>query len=194
MQAHLNIKPQQEEQYTVNPKKFMMWVFIVAICMLFAGLTSAYIVKKADQKNWIDFRLPAMFMYTTLIVLASSATLWWAARSAQKDEIGKVKIGVIATLLLGILFCVAQLEGASDMIGRKIVFSGDSVAFSFVYVLAGLHFLHIIGGVILMAALTVKAFRYKIHKKSMLGIQLASTYWHFLTILWVYLYVFLVNA
>ncbi|MSQ79074.1 MAG: heme-copper oxidase subunit III [Flavobacteriaceae bacterium] len=190
----MNIKSQQEEQYTVNPKKFMMWVFIVAICMLFAGLTSAYIVKKADQKNWIDFRLPAMFMYTTLIVLASSATLWWAARSAQKDEIGKVKIGIVATLVLGILFCLGQWDGWSDMVSRKIVFSGDSVSFSFVYILSGLHLVHIVGGVILMAALTVKAFRYKIHKKSMLGIQLASTYWHFLTILWVYLYVFLVNA
>lgn len=194
MQAHLNIKPQQQEQYTVHPKKFMMWVFIVAVCMLFAGLTSAYIVKKADHKAWIDFRLPAMFMYTTLVAIASSITLWWAARSAKQDEITRVKTGITATLVLGILFCLGQWQGWADLISRHIHFSGDSVSYSFVYVLSGFHLAHIAGGIVYLAVMCVKAFRYKIHKKNMLGIQLASTYWHFLTALWVYLYVFMVYA
>jgi cytochrome c oxidase subunit 3 len=194
MKAQLIHNPNNDTQYAVHPKKFMMWVFIAAIVMMFAGLTSAYIVQKGNPKGWVNFELPSSFLYTTIIILLSSVTLWWATNSAKKDEITNVKTGLLLTLFLGILFCIGQWMGWQDMISRRLFLTGGPVSSSFIYVIPGLHLLHIIGGLLYIAWVSVKAFNYKVHKTDMLSISLLSTYWHFVGFLWVYLYIFFVIA
>lgn len=185
---------QQESQEVVNPKKFVLWTFLVAVVMLFAGLTSAFIVKKADGKGWVQFQLPDMFLYSTIVIILSSLTLYWAYRSARKDELTGVKGGIMATLILGLAFCLMQYAGYQDMMSRGLYFSGGSVSSSFVYVISVAHLLHIVGGLLYLSYGLVRAWQFQIHKKSMNLMGMLGTYWHFVGFLWVYLYLFLSNA
>jgi cytochrome c oxidase subunit 3 len=184
-------------QGRVNPKLFIVWLLILASFMLFAGLTSGFIVRKAEG-NWFDFRLPVWFLISTITIVASSATMIWAMRSARRDEIKQVQYGLGLTLLLGLLFGVFQFLGWQDMVREGLFFSdpkdGTKVSASFVYAMSGLHLIHIVGGLLFLVVVLYKAFNSQVHKKKLLSIKMCNTYWHFLGILWVYLYLFLYFA
>lgn len=181
----------------VNPKLFIVWLLILASFMLFAGLTSGFIVRKAEG-NWFDFRLPIWFLISTITIVVSSVSMWWAMRSARQDEIRYVQLGIGVTLILGVLFGVFQFLGWQDMVREGLFFSdpkdGTKVSASFVYAMSGLHLLHIVGGLIFLIVVFVKALQSNVHKKSLLTIKMCNTYWHFLGLLWVYLYLFLYFA
>ncbi len=191
MNKTLQPAPTSREQYMIHPHKLMLWIAIVAMAMMFAGLTSAYIVKKGDPKGWIDFQMPSMFLVTTFIVIASSITLIMASQAAKKDELAQSKIYTMLTLVLGFAFCIGQFMAWQQMVDHKIFFSGDSASFSFVYVLSGLHLAHIVGGLIALIVLFYKTNKFQVHKKNMITMNLVSTYWHFVGLLWIYLFIFL---
>lgn len=182
-----------QENNTVHPKKFLVWLLIIAIVMLFAGLTSAYLVRMGEG-NWYTFELPKQFLFSTITVLMSSVTMWWAYRSAKNDEIAQLKTALILTLVLGIGFCYLQLAGWKAMNALSLFFAddahGNKISASFIYALSGLHLAHILGGIIFLIILVFKAFMAKVHKKNLLSINMCNTYWHFVGILWVYLYLF----
>ncbi len=189
----------QEINYSgkVHPKKFSLWLLLISILMLFTGLTSAYIVRKGDG-NWFNFELPSVFLYSTIIILLSSLTMIYAFRSAKKDELSGVKIGLFLTLVLGIAFAVSQYFGWLALKGEGLYFVnpkyGDKVSASFLIALAGIHLVHILGGIIFLIVVFAKSLRSKIHKKNTLQIDMCNTYWHFIGLLWVYLYLFLYFA
>lgn len=175
---------------SMHPKKFAVWLFIIAIAMMFAGMTSAYIVKKSEG-DWLSFDLPNMFLYSTIIVLASSVVLQWSYFAAKKDYLTQVKIGVGLTTFLGIVFLIAQYLGWKDLVANDIYFVGNAAG-SFVYVFSGLHGFHIVSGLIFLLIVLSSAFKYKVHSKDMVLIEMCTTYWHFLGGLWLYLYLFLI--
>ena len=189
----------EELEYTgrVHPKKFSLWLLLLGILMLFSGLTSAYIVRKGDG-NWFNFEMPSIFLVSTIVVLLSSLTMLYAYRSAKQDEIKKVQIGLALTILLGIAFIVSQYMGWQEMQGEGLYFVnpkyGDKVSASFLLAIAGIHLLHIVAGLIYLAVMLVKAFKLQVHKKNTLQISMCNTYWHFVGLLWVYLYLFLYFA
>lgn len=174
-----------------DPKKFNLLLGIIGIVMLFAGLTSAYIVKRAEG-NWEAFALPSQFIFSTIIVVLSSFSMQWAWYSAKNDEVGQIRGALITTIILGLGFCGSQLMGWNQLVETKHHFLfTDNVASSFLYVITGLHALHVAGGIIALLITLVMAFRLKIHKKNMRTITLCTTYWHFMGALWIYLYLFL---
>jgi cytochrome c oxidase subunit 3 len=177
----------------VNPKKFALWLLIIAMVMLFAGLTSAYIVRMGEG-NWYKFDLPIQFLYSTFIIIASSFTMWWAYKSAKNDEISQVKMGLIVTFILALGFCYLQFLGWKAMTQMDLFFAddvhGDRVSASFIYALTGLHLVHTLGGVLFIFIQIIRAFTYNIHRKKLLSTNMCNTYWHFVGILWVYLYLF----
>jgi cytochrome c oxidase subunit 3 len=185
---------QKQNTNRVEPRKFTLWLLIIGMCMLFAAFTSAYIVRQAEG-NWFEFKLPNVFLYSTIIVVLSSFSMFMAYNAAKKDELSQVKLGLILTVSLGILFCYLQYMGWQDIVQRNLYFSnaddGTKVSASFVYVISGLHLLHIIGGIIFLFAVIGKSFALQVHKKNLLLINMCNTYWHFVGILWVYLYLFL---
>lgn len=193
MNLTLNNPNSSAEPTSVHPKKFLVWLLIIAITMLFAGLTSAYIVRMGEG-NWLHIELPRAFLYSTLTVIASSFTMIWAYRSAKTDEILQLKTALMLTFLLGVGFCYLQLAGWKAMNARSLFFAddlhGDKISASFIYALSGLHLAHIIGGLIFLFILVIKAFMARVHKKNLLSINMCNTYWHFVGILWVYLYLF----
>jgi cytochrome c oxidase subunit 3 len=174
-----------------DPKNFNLMLGIIAIVMLFAGLTSAYIVKRAEG-NWQVFALPVQFIISTAIVILSSATMQWAWFATKNDELGRIKTALLTTIILGIGFCISQVIGWKQLVimNHHFLFT-DDVASSFLYVITGLHALHIAGGIIALIITLALSFRLKVHKKNMRTITLCTTYWHFMGALWIYLYLFL---
>jgi cytochrome c oxidase subunit 3 len=182
-------RKKEREEYAMEPKKFLLWVFLVTVTMLFAGLTSAIIVRKGDG-NWQDYNIPSMFTYSTAIIILSSMTMFWAYFAARKNEILQNRIALWLTMALGILFVCTQLLGYKALIQQGTYLSGNPSG-SFFYVISGLHLLHIAGGIFFLLATLISAYQYKVHSKNMLRINLCSTYWHFIGGLWVYLFVIL---
>ena len=181
-----------KEILAMNAQKFALWLFIVTIIMLFAALTSAYIVRKAEG-NWILIDLPFLFWINSAVLLASSITMHGALLAAKKDQVRKLKTAITITAILGFGFLIGQYIAWNDLMANGIFFNGDNsnVAFSFLYVLTGAHAIHLVSGVVFLVIALVSAFRLKIHSKRMVRIEMCATYWHFLDILWLYLFGFL---
>jgi cytochrome c oxidase subunit III len=136
------------------------------------------------------FDLPDSFWITSAIILASSVTMHWAYLSAKKDNLEATKLAISLTSVLGLAFLIGQYMAWGDLVERNVYFVGNPSG-SFVYVLSGLHGLHIIGGVVFLFIVLVATFRFKVHSRSLDQIEMCATYWHFLDGLWLYLFVFL---
>ncbi|WP_080238108.1 cytochrome c oxidase subunit 3 [Spirosoma rigui] len=179
-----------EETLSMNPKKFILWLFIVSIIMLFAAMTSAYLVRRAEG-NWLDYTVPAVFAYSSIVLVASSLTMHWAYIAAKKDNFRSLKIAITITFALGMAFLYMQFQGWVQLVDQNVFFVGNPAG-SFMYIFTGLHAFHLISGLIVLVFALVAAFRMKVHAKNMNQIEIAASYWHFLDILWLYLYFFLV--
>ena len=173
----------------MNPSKFIVWLFIVSIVMLFAALTSAFIVKQSDG-NWLNYNLPGIFWITSIIIVASSVTMQLALKSAKEDRFNGLKIYLILTTLLGFAFLFGQYQSWEQLVDMDVYFVGNPAG-SFLYVLTGLHAVHIISGLIFLIIVLRTSFKLKIHSKSLIRIEMCTTYWHFLGGLWLYLFLFL---
>ena len=173
----------------MNPSKFIVWLFIVSITMLFAALTSAYIVKQSGGE-WLNFDLPGMFWITSLIIIVSSITMQLALRSARTDRFKRLKTYLIVTTILGVIFLIGQYQSWKQLVAMDVYFVGNPAG-SFLYVLTGLHAVHIVSGLIFLLLVIVSSFKLKIHSRNLIRIEMCTTYWHFLGGLWLYLFLFL---
>jgi len=178
-----------EQQQKIHPHKFTLWVAIGAILMMFAGLTSAYIVKR-NQANWVSFELPVAFWYSTIAIVLSSITLFFAARSFKQRRIPNYRRLMFATIALGILFIVLQLVGFYQLGLRGITLTGN-VSGSFLCVIVGIHAVHVLGGLIALLVLFIQAYRSNIKSYNSTPVEVIGTYWHFVDVLWIYLLIFL---
>ncbi len=178
-----------EQKKRIHPHKFTLWVGIGSILMMFAGLTSAYIVKR-NQAGWQTFDVPVQFWYSTVVIIASSATMYMALQSFRHREMAKYRSLVTVTLLLGVLFVVLQGLGFQHLwdLGKTLQ---KNVSYSFLYVIVGLHAVHVLGGLIALLFTFAKAFSKKTRSYDTVPVELVSTYWHFVDILWIYLLIFL---
>ena len=173
-------------------RKMMLLFSLLSITMTFAGLTSAYIVSKA-RPDWLkDFELPDYFIISTLIILASSISMWLARKNVKKKLVSKTSFWIAITFLLSIFFFLSQFLGFQELINKGYYFTGaqSTVTTSFLYVLALLHLLHVFAGVIVLIVVFVNNKNKKYNDET-LGFELAETFWHFLGFLWLYLFVFL---
>jgi len=173
----------------MHPKKFALWLFMVTVVMIFAALTSAYIVRQAEG-NWLEYDLPQVFWFTSGIVVLSSLFLHWAYISAKKDNLSQLRIGMSMAVLLGIVFLVGQWYSWVALVDRQVFFVGNPSG-SFLYVFTVLHAVHLISGVIFLIIVLISSFRYKVHSQAMNTLEMATSYWHFLGGLWIYLFMFL---
>lgn len=189
MEHKLNYSEEVEQPVSMHPKKFALWLFIVSVVMIFAGLTSAFIVRQAEG-NWLDFELPRIFWVNSAVIILSSLTMHWAYLAAKKDQLDQLKLALGITTALGFAFLVGQWYSWVALVEMDVYFVGNPAG-SFLYVLTGLHAIHLISGVIFMIIVLISSFRYKIHSKRMTSLEMCATYWHFLGALWLYLFMFL---
>ena len=186
----LNINSQEEKQVKEKAQKFLLWLAIGSIVMLFAAFTSAYIVRKGDG-NWNELNLPSTFYYSTFFILISSITMNWALSSAKKNDQKNLANALVLTFVFGLAFVFFQFSSWSHLISNNIYFSGGNASGSYLYVLSGLHLVHLFGGMIGLSVVLIKAFLKKYSSENYHGIQLCAIYWHFLDFLWIYLFLFL---
>ncbi|HEY9045449.1 MAG TPA: cytochrome c oxidase subunit 3 [Ohtaekwangia sp.] len=190
MALDIKIVEEARKPLAMNPKKFGLWLFMATVIMLFGAWTSAYIVKRGDM-GWSEIVVPNLFWVNTGIILVSSATMIWAVRAARKDNQERLKVALSITTILGIAFVIGQFMAYGQMVEMKEHFTGGPVSHSFVYVLSGAHAVHLVSGVVFLIIVLVSAFRLKVGSKNMTQIEMCATYWHFLDLLWLYLFVFL---
>lgn len=174
--------------------KPLLYIGIVSIVMLFAGLTSAYVVR-ADNGNWLVFQLPPISIISTAIIVTSSITMFMAQKAIKKDNYSMTNLALFLTLGLGIAFFFTQVEGWKQLTAQGIYFVGkySNASGSFLYLIALVHLLHMVGGLVALMVSLTKALLKKYSSSDYLGIELTAIYWHFLDLLWVYLFLFLYN-
>jgi len=174
----------------VHPLKFALWIGIGSIVMMFISLTSAYIVRQAAG-NWLEFKLPSVFMLSTCAILLSSITLQMASSAFRKGNESTYKLMLLSTLALGMIFILFQYQGWLQMRASGIELSGNPSG-SFVYVLSGLHAAHVIGGIGILFLACYHAFvlPFVQSERRLLRLDLTSQYWHFVDVLWVFLFIF----
>ena len=177
-----------EQRKKIHPHKFTLWIGLGSIVMMFAAFTSAYIVKR-EQPGWTTFDIPRTFWYSTAVILISSVTVQLAVKSFKEREMQRYRRFITATALLGILFIVLQLVSFDHIWKTGITFRGSGAG-QFLYIIAGLHAVHVLGGVIALIVLFFKAFNQKIRSYNIVPVEVASTYWHFVDLLWIYLFIF----
>lgn len=189
-------RPTQKQLDEIKDKernsKFLLWLGIASMAMIFAALTSAFIVREG-QKKWFEFELPSVFWYSTAILLISSITVNFAQSSAKKGDFKRAGLFLGGTLFLGLVFSVTQLVGWRLLADQGIRFvDPNNLSGSFFIVITGTHLAHLAAGLIALLVALVKSLagRYSVH--NYLGIKLAAIFWHFLDALWLYLFVFLV--
>jgi cytochrome c oxidase subunit 3 len=172
--------------------KLLLWLGIGGIIMLFAALTSAYVVMEG-RTSWMRFDLPVTFGISTFVILLSSVSMNMALSATKKNNSKKAATALLITLVLGILFTVIQFFGWHELFANNIVFAGkeSNPAGSFIYVFTGLHIAHLFGGLIALAVTMFKNSKQIYKAGDMLGMELCTSYWHFLDGLWVYLFLFL---
>jgi len=230
--------PEEQKIRFEKSKKMLLYVGVFSIVMLFAGLTSAYIVSLSDG-FWVKLNLPSAFWWSTTFIVTSSITIYAAIIAAKKSNYTMVKVMVSATFILGLLFTNSQFDGWKQLMekgnyatgavdnvsgvygqdftflyaGEELVFENDNyylqkdvlrevplkdkiqqsknTSSSFLYILTGLHLVHLFGGLLYLVALLLGAFKNKFDKDNYLKLQLGGIYWHFLDGLWIYLLLFL---
>jgi cytochrome c oxidase subunit 3 len=181
----------QEKQK--RAKKMMLWFGIVSLIMSFAGLTSAFIVS-SSREDWLaNFVLPNSFTYSTLIILLSSIFLYAAKKSLKKNQVTTTTSLLIGVLVLGIAFIYSQIQGFNQIIDSGYNFTGptSNITMSYIYIIAVVHIIHVLAGIICLIVVIINQLNKKYSSENTLGFDLASTFWHFVDILWLYLFFFL---
>ena len=179
-----------EEKNRIHPLKFVMWAGCASIVMMFAGLSSAYIVKR-NQANWLTYDVPLIFWYSTAVIILSSITIILSRKAFINREMKQYRTWLGLTTLLGITFVVLQYFGFTELWGNGITLTRN-VSFSFLYIIVGLHAMHVMGGVVALVIMYLKSFSSKKKNYSPISIELMNIYWHFVDLLWIYLLFFLV--
>jgi cytochrome c oxidase subunit 3 len=181
-----NIQENQKQRARVS----MLWVGIIAIIMFFAAITSGFILSMGGPA-WISVDVPMPFIYSTFIIIFSSATMYWAQLSAKKGNAGGIRLGAMLTFLLGLVFGYSQYMGFIELFASGHAFSSKNPADSFMYLIPVMHFTHLLGGLIALLVVARRAKTGKYTAQNHLGVRLCGIYWHFLDILWLYLFAFL---
>jgi cytochrome c oxidase subunit 3 len=180
----------KQEKKLIHPLKFVMYAGCASIVMIFAGLCSAYIVKR-NQVNWVSFDVPAIFYYSTAVIILSSVTLLLCRKSFIDRQMKQYKRWLFFTFLLGLVFVFLQYFGFKELWANGFTITRN-VSFSFLYVIVGIHALHVLGGVTALMVMYFRSYSKRRKNYNPLYIDLMNTYWHFVDILWIYILLFLV--
>jgi len=176
------------EQKRMHPHKFTLWVAIGSLLMMFAGLTSAFIVK-SNQVNWKPVAMPVWFTISTILMLLSSGTMQLALKGFRERVMRNYRLWMWVTLGLGAAFVASQWIGFQELWSKQVTFQGAGAG-QFLYVIFGLHALHVIAGVIVLLVMAIRSFVGSVKSYNTVPVEIAATYWHFVDLLWIYLFVF----
>ncbi len=193
MSKKIDLTEGSEEEKTNRAKKNMLWFGIISLTMSFAGLTSAYVVSK-ERPDWIStFEIPQAFYISLALIIASSITIHFALKAIRKQQNSLGLFLLVTTFILGVLFVVFQFVGFSEIIQNGYNFTGptSSITTSFIYLVVLLHVAHVFAGLISILVVIYNHYKLKYENGKTLGVELAATFWHFVDVVWIYLFLFL---
>ena len=183
-----------QEELKVGRRKSakpMLWISMISMVMFFAGLTSAYVISM-NREDWVTFDLPQAFYISTVLIVMSSITLILSQKFLRKDKIQVSFMLLLATLVLGLGFVWQQYVGFNELKAVGLYFTGpeSTVSTSFIIGITFLHVLHLLAGVIVLLVVIYNHFKKKYSSADMLGSELGAIFWHFVDVLWIYLFFF----
>jgi cytochrome c oxidase subunit 3 len=184
---------EEHKARTGRSYKLILWFAMMSMTMMFAGLTSAFVVSKS-RADWLkDFQMPSAFFWSTAVIIACSVTFHLAKKAIHKDNQKATTSFLLLTLALGILFVVLQFLGFNQIVADGYYFTGaeSNITTTFLYVVTVVHLAHLFGGLISLLIIIYNHFKQKYNASQTLGIELGAMYWHFLDFLWIYLFLFL---
>ncbi|MDY0781293.1 cytochrome c oxidase subunit 3 [Tenacibaculum sp. IB213877] len=184
----VNEELKQAKQKSAKP---MLWVSMISMVMFFAGLTSAYVVSM-KREDWVTFDLPQAFYISTLLILLSSVALVISQKMLKKDDLQKSFLFLAITFVLGLAFIWYQYVGFNELKAAGLYFTGpeSTVSTSFIIGITFMHVLHLIAGVIVLLVVIYNHYKKKYSSTNMLGFELGAIFWHFVDVLWIYLFFF----
>jgi len=188
MEKSLKQELKQAKRKSAKP---MLWVSMISMTMMFAGLTSAYVVSR-KRDDWVSFDLPSAFFTSTVLIVLSSIAFMLAKYFIKKDNRKLTMLFLISTLVLGSGFVYFQFEGFSELYNSGLVFAGaqSTVKSSFIYGITLAHLAHIAAGIIVLLVVIYNHIAKKYSSTNSLGLELGAIFWHFVDILWIYLFLF----
>ena len=183
-----------QEELTIAKRKSakpMLWISMISMVMFFAGLTSAYVISM-KRDDWVSFDLPQAFTISTFLIVASSITMFLSQKFLKKDKRQLSLVFVIATLVLGTGFVWQQYVGFNQLKSVGLFFTGpeSTVSTSFIIGITFMHVLHLLAGLVVLLVVIYNHFTSKYKPDNMLGFELGAIFWHFVDILWIYLFFF----
>ncbi|WP_298761478.1 cytochrome c oxidase subunit 3 [uncultured Psychroserpens sp.] len=181
------------EEKNDRAKRMMLWFGIGSLIMSFAGLTSAVLVSR-KRDDWLhDFTMPKAFLISCGLIVISSLTFIMAKRALKNNNRSLTTVMLLVTFILGVAFIYSQIEGFKEIKNSGYYLTGDSsnVTMSFIYVIAAVHILHVVAGLLSLLVVIYNHFKQKYSATKMLGMELSATFWHFVDILWLFLFLFL---
>jgi len=182
---------EQGLKFDAKPKKFVVWLFVVSSTIMFGGWTSYYIVFSASKGKGHGLVLPDAFMYSTAVLILSSISLFLAARALRNGKLETQRLFLWITLILGAVFGYLQFQGWTSLYMSGAVLINNNAAISLIYIVSGFHLLHILGGIGFILNTLIGSYRNISTDKAVYRQEITSIFWHFIDILWIYLYVFL---
>lgn len=191
----------ERTEYTgVHPLKFGLWLGMASMTMFFAALTSALILKKGDFKSWENFKLPNEFLLSTVVIISLSISMHSALICYRKAKFAAFRWLFSLGFVLGFVFLLSQWLGFRALTSIGFPLTGN-IAGQFVYLLAVMHGLHIVVALFITFLMLVFAIRARkdelfelkniINPKRKLHMELLVTFWHYIDIVWIYLFIFL---
>ena len=183
-----------EKEFTIGRKKSakpMLWVSMISMVMFFAGLTSAYVISMR-RDDWVTFELPDAFYISTVLIILSSVTISISQRLIKKEKRELSIAFLLITFALGIAFVWQQYAGFEDLRSAGLFFTGptSTVSTSFIIGITLMHALHVFAGIIVLLVVIYNHFNHKYTSDDLLGFELGAIFWHFVDVLWIYLFFF----
>src|SRR5215467_13386900 len=176
--------------FPISKGQLGLWILLIVILMMFAGLSSAYIVLRG-MPDWQSIQIPPILWLNTAILLASSAAIEAARKSLAHRRVDVMKTWILVSAMFGFVFLAGQLYAWRQLV-QAGVYLPSTLHSSFFYILTGLHGIHRLGGVGALGYVLTRAFRNRIIPGRDESLKLCATYWHFMDGLWVYLFILLV--
>jgi cytochrome c oxidase subunit 3 len=183
---------EEHKERNARSKKMLLWFAIISMIMVFAGLSSGYIVSHS-RPDWKSFDMPMPFIISTALMLISSLTFHMAKKAAEDRAYSKSGTLLLITLVLGLAFVYLQFAGFRELVDAGMFLTGESSTIStqFLYMFVVVHLAHLAGGLISLLVIIYNHFKQKYHNGQTLGLELGAMFWHFLDFLWLYLFLFL---
>ncbi len=169
---------------------FMFGMF--SIVMFFAGLTSYFLVYQgfADLK-YKSIDLPAMFLFSTLVIIISSVFLMFSISKFRKEETHSSEKFLFVAIVLGFAFFLFQFLAWKNLINNGYHPTGTGTESSYLFLLTAAHLIHIIFGLFFLIQSYFKMNSKRFSKETLIAVKLKYWFWHFLAFLWIFLYSFL---